>query len=103
MEVDRPRVGITWATFGHLYADYYVFQYATGISGAHALAKRILTGVPGARDAYLDFLKAGGSLYPLEALQRAGVDLTTPQPLDDTFEVLAGLVDRLEGLYSAKA
>jgi oligoendopeptidase F len=103
MEVDRPRVGITWATFGHLYADYYVFQYATGISGAHALAKRILTGVPGARDAYLDFLRAGGSLYPAEALQRAGVDLTTPQPLDDTFEVLAGLVDRLEGLYSDKA
>ncbi len=103
MEVDRQRVGITWATFGHLYADYYVFQYATGISGAHALAKRILGGVPGAREAYLEFLKAGGSLYPLEALQRAGVDLTTPQPLDDTFEVLAGLVDRLEQLYADKA
>jgi len=102
MEVDRPRVGITWATFGHLYADYYVFQYATGISGAHALAKRILNGVPGARDAYLDFLKAGGSLYPADALRRAGVDLTTPQPLDDTFEVLAGLVERLEHLYADK-
>jgi oligoendopeptidase F len=99
MAVDRQRVGITWATFGHLYADYYVFQYATGISGAHALAKRILDGVPGAREAYLQFLKSGGSLYPLEALRRAGVDLTTPQPLDDTFAVLAGMVDRLEALF----
>ena len=44
VHVDRDRVGITWATFGHLYVDYYVYQYATGISGANALAKRILSG-----------------------------------------------------------
>ena len=100
MEVDRQRVGITWATFSHLYADYYVYQYATGISGAHALAKRLLNGVPGAREAYLNFLKAGSSLYPLEALQQAGVDLTTPQPVADTFEVLAGYVERLEKLFA---
>ena len=48
MEVDRERTGITWATFGHLYVDYYVYQYATGISGANALARRILSGTPGA-------------------------------------------------------
>jgi oligoendopeptidase F len=98
---DRQRMGMTWATFSHLYADYYVYQYATGISGANALASRILAGQPGAAAAYLDFLKAGGSLYPLEALKRAGVDLTTPQPVEDTFAVLAGLVDRLEQLFPA--
>ena len=98
VQVDRPRVGITWATFGHLYADYYVYQYATGISGAHALSQRILSGVPGAVDDYLGFLKAGSSLYPLEALKLAGVDLTTPQPVEETFAVLAGYVDRLEKL-----
>lgn len=99
--VDRPRVGITWATFGHLYSDYYVYQYATGISGAHALSQRILSGVPGAVQDYLDFLKAGSSQYPLDVLKRAGVDLTTPQPVEETFAVLAGYVDRLEKLFQA--
>jgi oligoendopeptidase F len=98
VSVDRTRTGITWAIFRHLYADYYVYQYATGISGAHALAKRIIDKTPGAVDDYLSFLKAGGSVYPLEALKIAGVDLTTPQPVEETFAVMAGLVDRLEVL-----
>ena len=59
MHVDRERVGITWAEFGHLYANFYVFQYATGISAAHALSRRILDGTPGAAEAYLGFLSAG--------------------------------------------
>jgi oligoendopeptidase F len=98
VHVDRERTGITWATFGHLYVDYYVFQYATGISGANALARRILAGTPGAVEDYLSFLKAGDSLYPVDALKLAGVDLTTPAPIEAAFEVLAGLVDRLEKL-----
>ena len=98
MEVDRERVGITWATFGHLYTDYYVYQYATGISGANALARRILSGTPGAAGDYLGFLKSGSSLYPLDALRKAGVDLTTPEPVEAAFEVLSGIVDRLEAL-----
>jgi oligoendopeptidase F len=101
MEVDREREGITWATFGHLYADYYVYQYATGISAAHALAQPILTGQPGAAVAYLNFLKSGGSLYPLEALKIAGVDLTQPQPVEATFQILAGIVDKLETLIGS--
>jgi oligoendopeptidase F len=102
MEIDRQRVGITWATFGHLYIDYYVYQYATGISGAHALSKRILNSELGAVEDYLSFLKAGGSLYPLDALKLAGVDLTTPEAVEVTFEVLADLVDRLEKLAALK-
>jgi len=98
MHVDRERVGITWATFGHLYTDYYVFQYGTGISAANALSQRILSGTPGAAQAYLQFLSAGSSLYPLDALRLAGVDMATPQPVEAAFGVLASLVDRLEAL-----
>lgn len=94
----RERIGSTWAQFLHMYMNYYVYQYATGISGAHALSHGILDGKPGARDAYLDFLKCGNSRYPLDALKLAGVDLTSPEPVEAAFGVLAGYVERLEGL-----
>lgn len=98
--IDRERDGIRWATFSHLYADYYVYQYATGISGANALARRVLSGQAGAAEDYLSFLNAGGSRYPLEALRSAGVDLTQPEPVETAFEVLSSLIDQLEGLVS---
>ena len=99
VEVDRERVGITWAQFStHLYSNFYVYQYATGISAAHALAGGVLTGAPGAVENYLAFLKSGASLYPLDALKLAGVDMTTPAPVEAAFGTLAGLVDRLEAL-----
>jgi oligoendopeptidase F len=100
LELDRQREGSTWAQFGHLYMNYYVFQYATGISAAHALAAPILAGDKDAAARYLGFLSAGSSLYPVEALKRAGVDMTSSLPMERGFEVLAGLVDRLEGLFS---
>jgi len=100
MTMDRERVGITWAQFTHLYADYYVYQYATGIAGAHALVGRILSGEPGAAEDYLGFLKAGGSEYPLDALRAAGVDLSSPEPVEQAFSDMAGYVDRLEELLS---
>ncbi|RMF92405.1 MAG: oligoendopeptidase F [Nitrospinota bacterium] len=97
--IDTERIGITWAQFPtHLYSNFYVFQYATGIAGAHVLAERVRTGGPEAAAAYLDFLKAGGSLYPLEALKLAGVDLSSPEPLEETFGLLAQMIDRLENL-----
>lgn len=98
--VDRLRDGIRWATFPHLYADYYVYQYATGISGANALARRVLAGEPGAAEAYLGFLKAGGSKYPLEALRDAGVDLSRPEPVEAAFQVLAEMIDQLDQLVN---
>jgi len=99
VELDEDRVGIVWAQFPtHMYLNFYVFQYATGISGAHALAENILAGQEGAAANYLAFLKAGGSLYPLDALQRAGVDLASPEPVEKTFAVLSRMVDRLEEL-----
>ncbi len=98
IEVDRERDGITWAQFAHLYAPFYVYQYATGISGAHALARGVLAGESGAAERYLDFLRAGGSRYALDILRDAGVDLTSSEPVEETFAVLASLVDRLEAL-----
>jgi oligoendopeptidase F len=98
---DRDRMGITWAQFHtHMYSNFYVYQYATGISAAHALARNILEEKAGAVDNYLAFLKAGGSLYPLDALKLAGVDMTSPEPVETTFAVLSQIVDRLEQLVS---
>ncbi|KXK10970.1 MAG: oligopeptidase F [Chloroflexi bacterium OLB14] len=98
VKIDRPRVGMVWSTFGHLFADYYVFQYATGISGAHALANRILKGVPNAADDYLGFLKAGSSDYALNVLKKAGVNLATPESVEETFSIMEGYIDQLEEL-----
>ncbi len=101
VDVDRERVGITWATFHtHLYSNYYVYQYATGLSAAHALAAQVLEGADGAVERYLGFLKAGGSRYPLDTLQRAGVDMMSPDPVERTFEVLSAYVDQLESLLA---
>ncbi len=101
VEMDRDRVGITWAQFGHLYANFYVYQYTTGISGAHALAADILSGDSAAVGRYLDFLRAGGSRYPLDNLRQAGVDLASPEPVSRTFAVLSDYLDRLERLVAA--
>jgi oligoendopeptidase F len=95
---DRDRIGITWAQFGHMYMNFYVYQYATGISGANALANKVLKEGEKAAQEYLGFLKAGGSLYPLDILQKAGVDLTRPEPVKSAFQVLTDTVDRLEKL-----
>jgi oligoendopeptidase F len=100
VKVDRQRVGMVWSTFGHLFSDYYVYQYATGISGANALSGRILRSEPHAVEDYLGFLKAGASQYPLDALRSAGVDLSTPTPVEETFAVMEGYIDRLEELLS---
>jgi oligoendopeptidase F len=96
--LDRDRMGITWAQFSHLYSAFYVYQYTTGISGAHALARGILDGEAGAAERYLAFLSAGGSCYAIDALRDAGVDLASPEPVAAAFDTLSSLVDRLEEL-----
>ncbi len=95
-DMDRERVGMTWSTFGHLFADYYVYAYATGISAAHSLAGGILRGEPNSVEKYLGFLKSGSSDYSLNVLKKAGVDMTSPKAVDDTFAVMEGYIDRLE-------
>ncbi len=99
MTDDPRRTGSTWAQFGHLYEAFYTFQYATGISAAHALANGILAGDdPNAVGRYREFLRAGSADYPINVLRAAGVDMSTPQAVEETFKVLEGLVDRLESL-----
>ena len=101
LEMDRLRMGSTWAQFStHLYSNFYVYQYATGIAGAHALAHGILDQQEGAVDRYLGFLRAGGSRYPLDALAAAGVDLRSPEPVEIAFGILAEYVEKLEKLVS---
>jgi oligoendopeptidase F len=96
---DWERVGITWAEFHtHLYSNFYVYQYATGIAGAHWLADRVLRGEPGAAEDYIKFISAGSSVYPLDALRLAGVDMASREPVRKAFEVMASYVDRLEEL-----
>ncbi len=98
LAIDRQRIGITWAQFAHLYMAYYTFQYAGGISAAHALSKPILAGEADVAERYLAFLRTGDSLFQLDALRLAGVDLSTPEPVERAFAYLATLIDRLESL-----
>ena len=98
-ERDRQRIGSTWAQFHtHLYSNFYVYQYATGIAGADHLVQRVADGDPRAADSYLAFLKSGGSMYPLEGLRLAGVDMTSPEPVEAAFATLGRMVARLEEL-----
>ncbi len=96
---DRDRAGSTWAQFHtHLYSNFYVYQYATGIAGAHHLANRVAGGDRGAAEAYIAFLKSGGSMYPLDGLRLAGVDMSSTEPVESAFAALADTVTRLEDL-----
>lgn len=93
---DPERTQITWAQFGHLYQPFYTFQYAIGISAAHALAEDVLSGNNEARENYLNFLKAGSSQDTMDLFKLSGVDIMTPEPVEKTFAVLANMVNRLE-------
>ncbi|MBM3291405.1 oligoendopeptidase F [Candidatus Bathyarchaeota archaeon] len=100
---DHDRVGITWSQFPtHLYSNFYVFQYATGISAAHALAQKILDNKPNSVEKYLEFLSTGGAKFPLDTLKEAGVDLTSPEPVETAFKIFAGYVDLLKELTISK-
>jgi oligoendopeptidase F len=96
VEVDAARLGSSWMNFGHLYAPFYVYQYATGIAAANALAKDVLEQGEPAAQRYLSFLKAGSSNYPLEVLKIAGIDMNDPEPVRRGFGVLKDMVDQLE-------
>ena len=102
--VDRARSGVMWAQFStHLYSNFYVWQYATGIAAAHQLLARFDADESRAREDYLAFLRAGSSLYPLEALRLAGVDMQSGEAVERTFGTLAGYVDRLEELVERRS
>lgn len=86
---------VEWARIPHFYYNFYVYQYATGISAALALADRVLKGGNTEREAYLSFLKAGSSRYPIDILLMAGVDMRTPEPVKATIAKFGHLVEQL--------
>lgn len=95
MIVDKE-IDMEWARIPHFYSDFYVYQYATGYAAASSFAKSILEDGDKAVKPYIEFLKAGGSDYPIDILKKAGVDMTTPKPLEDTISRFAELLDMME-------
>jgi oligoendopeptidase F len=91
-----PEIDVEWSRIPHFYSDFYVYQYATGYAAASAFAKSLLEGEKDAIRRYTDFLKSGGSDYPIEILKKAGVDMTTSKPLEATIERFNELLDMLE-------
>jgi len=87
-----------WARIPHFYRAFYVYQYATGFCSAVAIADRILSG-EGTQD-YLRFLSTGSSMYPLDELKIAGVDLTTSEPIERALKVFEETLDEFETLMS---
>jgi len=89
---------VEWAYIPHFYYKYYVFTYATGLASGVAIAEKILTGDPAARDAYLEMLSGGNSKPPLELLKGAGVDLTKPDAIAAALELFDRTLTELEAL-----
>lgn len=91
-------IELEWARIPHFYSAFYVYKYATGFSSATALKEMILREGEPAVARYLKFLKSGSIDYPINLLQQAGVDLMTPQPVDDALKYFGKLLDQLEEL-----
>ena len=97
MVVD-DRIAMEWARIPHFYYNYYVFQYATGYSAAIALSRRILAEGKSAVDDYIRFLSGGCSKSPIDLLKDAGVDMTTPAPVEKALALFGELLDEMETL-----
>ena len=96
--VSDEGISYEWARIPHFYTTYYVYQYATGFSAAVAIANRILKeGAPAVAD-YKEFLSSGGSSDPISLLRIAGVDMSTPEPVNDALALFGELIDELESL-----
>jgi oligoendopeptidase F len=94
----EPELDLECLRIPHFYHAFYVYKYATGISAAVALSQRVLSGQPGAVEAYLKFLRSGGSKFPLETLKAAGVDMTTSAPVESTLQLFDRRLRELEAL-----
>ena len=94
-------IAMEWARIPHFYYNYYVFQYATGYSAAIALSRKILNeGEPAVKD-YLNFLSGGCSKSPIDLLKGAGVDMTSPAPVEEALQLFGTLLDEMEALMEA--
>lgn len=97
--ISDDEIRYEWARIPHFYSSFYVYKYATGLSSAITLAFDILNGVEGAREKYLEFLSSGGSDYPLNTLRKAGVDMTTKEPIEKALNVFEQKLQELKALY----
>jgi oligoendopeptidase F len=95
------RIALEWARIPHFYNAFYVYKYATGFSSAVQISRGILEGREDTVEGYRQFLKSGGSDYPLEILKKAGVDLTSTQPVDACMQEFADVLEELEELMGA--
>ena len=93
-------IAMEWARIPHFYYNYYVFQYATGFSAAIAIAMNILKNGAPAVEAYRKFLSSGCSAPPVELLKIAGVDMSTPQPVNEALALFDTLIDEMEQLLA---
>lgn len=91
-------ISLEWARIPHFYYDYYVYQYATGYSAAIALSRKILNEGKPAVDNYIKFLSGGCSASPIELLKTAGVDMSSPEPVNSALKMFGELIDELEKL-----
>lgn len=91
-------IGLEWARIPHFFYNYYVFQYATGFSAAVAIANRILSEGESAVKDYKKFLSSGGSADPISLLKIAGVDMSTPEPVNSALSLFGELIDEMETL-----
>jgi oligoendopeptidase F len=101
VEIDDA-YGIEWAYVSHFYRAFYVYQYATSIAASSLFAQRIVAGEVGARERYLDLLRAGGSDYPYELVKRAGVDLATAAPYEALAARMNAIMDRIEAILAKR-
>jgi len=99
MVVD-DEIAMEWARIPHFYYNYYVFQYATGYSAAIALSRKILKEGQSAVKDYINFLSGGCSKSPVDLLKGAGVDMSSPAPVNEALELFGKLLDEMESLVS---
>ena len=94
--VSDPEIAYEWARIPHFYTPFYVYQYATGFAAAIAISSKILKGEEGIVDKYKQFLSSGSSMDPIDLLKICGVDMSTPQPVEEALEVFEEYLTELE-------
>lgn len=97
MVVDKD-IEMEWARIPHFYNSFYVYKYATGFSAATSFSKQILEEGQPAVDRYLGFLKSGGSDYSINILKKAGVDMSSPEPIREAMSVFESVIEQMEQL-----
>ncbi|MDR3076877.1 MAG: oligoendopeptidase F [Synergistaceae bacterium] len=102
MTVDEL-IRLEWSRIPHFYSPFYVYQYATGYSAAASLARMITSEGAPAVARYMKFLSGGGSGYSIELLKQAGVDMSSPKPIEDALNAFASTLDEMESLIASGA